>query len=68
MEQPAKKRPFISPRIGTILGIIVIALAVFGVLRSGPHEVEHDSLFAPPPATNGRRHKSCVQHRPASKI
>ncbi|GCE03118.1 hypothetical protein [Dictyobacter aurantiacus] len=49
MEQPAKKRRLISPRMGTILGIIVIAIAVYGVLRSGPHEVEHDSLFAPPP-------------------
>ncbi|GCF08033.1 hypothetical protein [Dictyobacter arantiisoli] len=45
-----KKRSFISRRWGTILGLIVIAIAVVSVLLSGPHEVEHDSLFAPPAA------------------
>ncbi|GCE16816.1 hypothetical protein [Dictyobacter kobayashii] len=49
MEQPAKKRLHISHRTGTILGLVVIALAVISVLYSGPHEVEHDSLFAAPP-------------------
>jgi len=35
--------------MGTILGIIVIALAVIGTLISGPHEKEHDSLFSSEP-------------------
>lgn len=51
MEQVTEtKRHFhISPRMGTTLGIIVIALAVIGTLISGPHEKEHDSLFSGEP-------------------
>ncbi|GCE24816.1 hypothetical protein KDA_03000 [Dictyobacter alpinus] len=49
MEQPARKRFTIPRKAGTIIGIVVIALAVIAVLIDGPHEVEHDSLFAPPP-------------------
>lgn len=48
-ERPAQKRSLISGKRGTILGIIVIVIAVILVLQSGPHEVEHDSLFALPP-------------------
>ncbi len=49
MEPPTKKRSFISRKWGTILGIIVIAIAVIATILSGPHEVEHDDLFGPPP-------------------
>jgi hypothetical protein len=48
-EQPTKRRSFISRRWGTIIGIIVIAIAVIGTVQSGPHEVEHDTLFGEPP-------------------
>lgn len=52
IETPVKKRSFISRRRWTIIGIIVIIIAVIATLQSGPHEVEHDTLFgAPPPPT-----------------
>lgn len=44
-----RKRLHISPRTGTIIGIVVIILAVIGTLISGPHEKEHDSLFSGEP-------------------
>lgn len=50
MEQ--SKRLSLSPRTGTILGIIVIILAVIATLLSGPHEKEHDSLFSGEPAAS----------------
>jgi hypothetical protein len=46
-----KKRPFISPKVGGIIGIIVIALAVIATIISGPHEQEYDNLFGPPLVT-----------------
>ncbi|HTI13361.1 MAG TPA: hypothetical protein VL461_02175 [Dictyobacter sp.] len=48
MEQTAKKQSFLSRRWGTIVGIIVIILAVIGVLRSGPHDPEYSPLFGAP--------------------
>lgn len=48
IETPVKKRSFISRRRWTIIGIIVIIAAVIGTLQSGPHEVEHDTLFGEP--------------------
>ena len=44
----AKKRPRVSFRIGTLVGILVIALAVIATIISGPHEPEYDNLFGPP--------------------
>jgi hypothetical protein len=49
MEQVTKKRRLISPRTGTIIGIIVIVLAAISIILSGPREAEHDSLFSDDP-------------------
>lgn len=49
MEPTTRKRSFISRRWGTIIGIIVIAIAVIATMQSGPHEVAHDPLFGAPP-------------------
>ena len=46
MEQATKKRRLLSPRTGTIIGIIVIVLAALSIIISGPREAEHDSLFS----------------------
>jgi hypothetical protein len=43
-----KKRPRITLRVGTLIGILVIALAVAATIISGPHEPEYDNLFGPP--------------------
>ncbi len=45
MEQVTKKRRLLSPKTGTILGIVVIALAAISIIISGPREAEHDTLF-----------------------
>jgi hypothetical protein len=45
LEQPVKKRAHISPRMWTIIAIIVIIIATIAVFISGPDEEEHDSLF-----------------------
>jgi len=49
MEQATKKRRLLSPRTGTIIGIIVIVLAALSIIISGPREAEHDSLFSDDP-------------------
>ena len=49
MEQATKKRRLLSPKMGTIIGIIVIALAAVAVIISGPREAEHDTLFGDDP-------------------
>jgi hypothetical protein len=49
IETPTKKRSFITGRRGTIIGVIVIIIAVIATIRSGPVEPEHDTLFGEPP-------------------
>ena len=48
IDPPTKKRSFISRKWGTLIGLIVIVIAVILTLQSGPHEVEHDTLFGEP--------------------
>jgi hypothetical protein len=50
IESLIRKRSFISRKKGTIIGLVVIIIAVIAILLSGPHEVEHDPLFGAPPA------------------
>jgi hypothetical protein len=45
LEQPTQKRARISPKVWTIIAIVVILLATIAVFISGPDEEEHDSLF-----------------------